>query len=184
MASGAGSRVDVAGSATADIWTVAAPSPSHYRLGMLRFDGNPYKKSQSLFTAIQAFGRPSSCVENIAPETFATWAEIGLRGQFDTLGGVPAGKNQSGCAWPRWVHPDHYDLLDRRWHTDRGIAAGSSVAHLQALYPSATKHGSDYWLSTRPAPWAGPHARLGLLIAHTAAGRVTGLELSLQAQGE
>lgn len=163
---------------------MSAPSASHYRLGSLRFDGDPSKKSESLFVAIQAFGRPSSCVENGAPDTFATWAEIGLRGEFNTLGGVPAGKDQSGCAWPRWVQADHYDLLDHRWHTDKGIAAGSSVARLKAFYPSATQHGSDYWLSTRPTPWAGPHARLGLLIAHTAAGRVAGLELSLQAEGD
>jgi hypothetical protein len=166
-------------------WTVAAPSAAHYRLGALRFDGELYPEAQSLDTAIRAFGRPSSCVEHGPPDTIATWKALGLRGEFTTLGGIPHnGKPQSGCVQPDYVRPDHYDLYGRRWHTDLGVGHGSSVTHLKMLYPAATRYGSDYWLSTRPAPWYGPHARTGLLIAHTHNGRVTGLELSLQAEGE
>ena len=170
----------------AGTWTVAASSPAHYRLGSLRFDGDPFRqvRKQTLRTAIRAFGTPSSCKVGVVLDV-AAWSSLGLRGFFTTFGGYPNnGKPRNACAQPAWVYPDHYDLYGSLWHTARGIGKGSTLAQLLNRYPDAERHGSDYWLSTRPTPWGGPHSHWGLLIAHTSNGRVSGLELSLQAQGE
>jgi hypothetical protein len=63
---------------------------------------------------------------------------------------------------------------DRRWHTNRGLRIGHSIARLRALYPRATAHRDGWWLVTRHAcAEVGGQAFPGLL-ARTAQRRVAG----------
>jgi hypothetical protein len=67
---------------------------------------------------------------------------------------------------------------NRRWHTNRGLRIGNSIARLRALYPRATAHRDGWWLVTRHAcAEVGGQAFPGLL-ARTAHRRVAGFVVS------
>jgi hypothetical protein len=63
---------------------------------------------------------------------------------------------------------------NRRWHTNRGLRIGHSIARLRTLYPRATAHRDGWWLVTRHAcAEVGGQSFPGLL-ARTAHRRVAG----------
>ena len=153
-------------------------------IGLWRVHANP-----SLAAAIVAFGTPSRCTKVSGLPSFASveWRGRGLRAVFGTYG--------SGGTRPcRAVHAvrlDNARASSKEWRTGRGLRVGDSVAKLHHLYPQAFLRTyprgippvRGWWLVVRTGRVPELY-RFPVLLATVRGGRVTGLVVTVEAEGD
>jgi hypothetical protein len=103
-------------------------------LGTLRVGTGTLAQARTLYGAPSAIRpRQQTCA--------VRWPAAGLFVSFLEFSGDP-------CASGGAVYAV---ATGRRWHTDRGLRIGDTVARLRALYPRAKAHRDGWWLITRRA---------------------------------
>ena len=160
------------------------------RLGPFRVHSNP-----SYAGAIAAFGDATSCrlVRGSATWAVTTWANLQLRAELVTYGGMPAG--ETGCTAPDAIHISTLRVSGQQWYTSLGLRVGQPVARLKRLYPRATAtrpvgrwYGRGYWLVTHRTVCLGVcdtrYVTAPRLVAEVRNGRVSAFVLVVGAQGE
>ena len=99
--------------------------------------------------ATAAFGPAGACRALPGKKSSATWPSPGVGGQFVAgRGGV--------CLDASRMLLQTLTTTGKRWRTSAGLGVGDTVAKLERLYPTASVHGSVYWLvkTDRPASHA------------------------------
>jgi hypothetical protein len=144
----------------------------------------------TLAGAIRALGVPSSCGRVPGFRSFASvsWRQLRLRMVFGTYGPVPA---RGPCAAAGRIVLDSAFATGRRWRTGRGLRVGDSVAKLRRLYPHAYRKRfvrgirpvDGWWLVVRLSRVPDRHF-VPTLLATSRGGRVTGLVVTTQLEGE
>jgi hypothetical protein len=166
-------------------------SASFQRLGPFWISDEP-----SYQGAVDALGPSSSChLVNGAPNhVTAAWRPLGVRMALVTFGGLPAGK--TGCSAPAAIHVSTVRVTGKRWYTSLGLRVGDSVTKLRRLYPRAKAtagvrgwYKRGYWLVTRRSICLGDcgntrYETAPVLVAETAAGRVSSIVFVVGAQGD
>jgi len=153
-------------------------------IGLWRVQANP-----SLAGAIAAFGAPSRCTKVSGLPGFASveWRGLGLRAVFGTygLGGTRP------CQAVHAVRLDNARASSAEWQTGRGLRVGDSVAKLRKLYPQAFLRTyprgippvRGWWLVVRTGRVPELY-RFPVLLATVRGGRVTGLAVTVEAEGD
>jgi hypothetical protein len=116
-----------------------------------------------------AFGPATDCHALPGKKSRATWSPLGIVAQFIGAPGTP-------CTDSSQMLLQTLTTSGKRWKTSTGLAVGDPVAKLKRLYPSATVHGSNYWLVKADRPSS--HA---LFWATVRRGRVTAFSIALRA---
>jgi hypothetical protein len=144
----------------------------------------------TLTGAIGALGVPSSCGRVPGFRSFAsvTWRQLRLRMVFGTYGPVPP---RGPCAAAGRIVLDSAFATGRRWRTGRGLRVGDPLAKLRRLYPRAYRKRflrgirpvDGWWLVVRLSRVPDRHL-VPTLLATARGGRVTGLVVTVQLEGD
>jgi hypothetical protein len=139
----------------------------------------------SLARARRVFGSPSS-VSAVSPgfanapgvaDCAATWAPIGLKAVFTTLGIDPGTCNPAKML-------SVATITSRRWRTWRGLRVGDRTNLILVREPRATFEGGVWQLASVYSPIGSKPGYVPTVVAVPHRGRIAAFRLNVGAQGE